>query len=169
MKYFSSFDDNDEVRWLFLDISKAFDKAWHEGIIHKLTRNGISGNLLSLLTDVLSKRKQSVILNGQSSSWAYINAGVPQGSTLGPFFQCNPKLFVDDTPLFSTVKVPERTANNLNNDLMVINKWAVENELQPDPTKQAQEVSLRRKTTKKIHIKIFFNNIPVIKVDSQKH
>ena len=86
MKYFSSFDDNDEVRWLFLDISKAFDKAWHEGIIHKLTRNGISGNLLSLLTDVLSKRKQSVILNGQSSSWAYINAGVPQGSILGPFF-----------------------------------------------------------------------------------
>ena len=62
--------------------------------------------------------------------------------------------------------MPERTANNLNKDLMVINKWAVENELQPDPTKQAQEVSLRRKTTKKIHIKIFFNNIPVIKVDS---
>ena len=74
---FSSFDDNYEVRGVFLDISKAFDKVWHEGIIHKLKRNGISGNLLSLLTDFLRNRKQRVILNGQSSSWANINAGVP--------------------------------------------------------------------------------------------
>ena len=57
---------------------------WHEGIIHKLKRNGISGNLLSLLTDFLRNRKQRVILNGQSSSWANINAGVPQDSILVP-------------------------------------------------------------------------------------
>ena len=83
-KIFSSFDDNYEVRGVFLDISKAFDKVWHEGIIHKLKRNGISGNLLSLLTDFLRNRKQRVILNGQSSSWANINAGVLQGYILGP-------------------------------------------------------------------------------------
>ena len=60
---FSSFDDNYKVRGVFLDISKASDKVWHEGIIHKLKRNGISGNLLSLLTDFLRNRKQRVILN----------------------------------------------------------------------------------------------------------
>ena len=45
----------------------------------------------------------------------------------------NVKLFADDTSLFSTVKVPERAANNLNNDLKEMNKWAfhVENKLQP--------------------------------------
>ena len=42
---FSSLDDNYEVRGVFLDISKAFAKVWHERIIHKLERNGISGNL----------------------------------------------------------------------------------------------------------------------------
>ena len=42
---FSSFDNNYEVRGVFLDISKTVDKVWHEGIIHKLKRNGISGNL----------------------------------------------------------------------------------------------------------------------------
>ena len=76
---FSSFDNNYEVRGVFLDISKASDKVWHEWIIHKLKRNGISGNLLSLF---LRNRKQRVILNGQSSSWANVNAGVPQGSIL---------------------------------------------------------------------------------------
>ena len=39
----------------------------------------------------------------------------------------------------------------------------------PDPTRQAQEVIFSRKTSKKIHLKTFFNNIPVSKADSQKH
>ena len=133
---FSRFNDNYQVRGVFLDISKAFDKVWHEGIVHKLKRNGISGNLLSLLTDFLRNRKQRVILNGQSSSWVNVNAGVPQGSILGPLLllkyikdlsdnlQCNPKLISYDTSLFSTVRVPERTANNLSDDLKEINKWA---------------------------------------------
>ena len=54
---FSSFDNNYGVRGIFLDISRAFYKVWHEGIIHELKRNGISGNLLSLLTDFLRNRK----------------------------------------------------------------------------------------------------------------
>ena len=38
---YSSFDEGLEVRNVFLDISKAFDKVWHDGIIFKLTQNGI--------------------------------------------------------------------------------------------------------------------------------
>ena len=85
--------------------------------------------------------------------------------------QCNPKLFADDTSLISIVKDPESTANNLNNDLTEINKWAFQWKMNfnPDPTKQAQEVIFSRETTTKIHRKIFFRNIPVSKADSQKH
>ena len=102
---------------------------WHEGIIHKFKRNGISANLLSHLTDFLRNRKQRVILNSQSSSCTSINATVPQGSILGPHLfliyindlsdnlQCNPKLFADDRSLFSIVEDPEKTAHKLNNDL----------------------------------------------------
>ena len=81
------------------------------------------------------------------------------------------KLFADDTSLFSTVEVLGRTANNLNNDLKKINKWDFlwKMNFNPDPTKQAQEVIFRRKTTNKIHPEIFFNNIPVSEADSQKH
>ena len=156
---------------------------WHEGIIRKLKRNGISGNLLSLLPDFLRNRKQRLILNGQRSFWANINAGVPQGFILGPLLfliyindlpdnlQCNSKLFADDTSLFSTVKMPQRTANNLNNDLKEINKWVFQWKMSfnPDPTKQAQEVIFSRKITKKFHPKIFSNNISVSKADYQNY
>ena len=55
----NAFDDpkSDEVRAVFLDISKAFDKVWHEGLLHKLKSNGISGELLSFFESYLSNRK----------------------------------------------------------------------------------------------------------------
>ena len=46
---YKSFDDGYEVRGVFLDISKAFDKVWHNGLIFKLQENGIPGNLLKVL------------------------------------------------------------------------------------------------------------------------
>ena len=51
---FQSFDEGFEVRSVFLDISKTFDKVWHKGLIFKLSQNGISGNLLDILSDFLS-------------------------------------------------------------------------------------------------------------------
>ena len=56
-----------EVRAVFLDISKAFDKVWHDGLIFKLEQNGISGNILKLFQTYLSDRKQRVVLNGSYS------------------------------------------------------------------------------------------------------
>ena len=49
-----SFDDGLDVRGVFLDISKAFDKVWHKGLLYKLKQNGISGNLLDTITDFLN-------------------------------------------------------------------------------------------------------------------
>ena len=69
---YQSFDAGYEVRGVFLDISKAFDKVWHEGRIFKLKQNGISRKLLNLIKDFLKNRKQRVVLNGQFSSWAIL-------------------------------------------------------------------------------------------------
>ena len=67
---YQSLDQGYEVRGVFLDISKAFDKVWHKGLIHKLKQNGIGGPLLKILTDFLKSRKQRVVLNGQHLSWS---------------------------------------------------------------------------------------------------
>ena len=75
-----SFDHGFEVRSIYLDMSKAFDKVWHAGLIFKLEQNGIEGKLLNLFKNYLSNRKQRVVLNGMESNWGEIKAGVPQGS-----------------------------------------------------------------------------------------
>ena len=78
------FDDGHEVRSVFLDMSKAFDKHGTSVLIFKVKQSGISGNLSSTLTDFLKLRKQRVMLNGQLFSWSNIESGMPQGSILGP-------------------------------------------------------------------------------------
>ena len=83
---YQSLNDGLEARAVFFDISKAFDKVWHEDLLFKLKQSGISGNLLNVITDFLYQRKQRVVLNGQHSSWTNVQEGVPQGSILGPLF-----------------------------------------------------------------------------------
>ena len=68
-KIYQSFDEGFNVRSVFLDLSKAFNKVWHDDIIFKLKQNGISGNLLNLSPNFLRNRKQRVLLNGQSNNF----------------------------------------------------------------------------------------------------
>ena len=123
-----NFDCGLEVRSIYLDMSKAFDKVWHEGLIFKLKQNGIEGKLLNLFSDYLANRKQRVVLNGMESNWGEIKAGVPQGSVLGPLLfliyindleegiESHVILFADDTSLFSIVNDPASSAVNLQHD-----------------------------------------------------
>ena len=73
-----------KVQMVFGDISKAFDKVWHAGLLFKLKNMGITEELLAWISNYLLDRQQRVVLQGESSCWADINGGVPQGSVLGP-------------------------------------------------------------------------------------
>ena len=180
---YQSFDAGYEVRGVFLDISKGFDKVWHEGLIFKLKQNGISGKLLNLIKDFLKNRKQRVVLNGQFSSWANVDAGVPQGSILGPLLflvyindltndlSSSAKLFANDTSLFSVVFNVDATAKELNDDLAKVQDWALRWKMSfnPDISKQAQEVIFSRKLKKTPRPPLMFNSNLVNKASSQKH
>ena len=79
-------DSGKEVRVVFCDVSKAFDRVCHQGLLYKLRAAGISGSLLSWIGTYLTNRRQKVILPDSHSDWNFIHAGVPQGSILGPLF-----------------------------------------------------------------------------------
>lgn len=129
-------DKKKDVRIVFCDISKAFDRVWHAGLIHKLKKIRIDGKLLLWFQNYLNKRRQRVVVNGQCSSWGEVLAGVPQGSVLGPLLfliyinditdtlDSQVRLFADDTMVYVYVDNPQTSADQLNADLSKITSWA---------------------------------------------
>ena len=108
-----AFNRSGATRAVALDISKAFYRVWHAGLLHKLKSYGISGQIFGLVSSFLSNRRLRMVLDGKSSQEYPVNAGVPQGSILGPTlfllyvndlpddFICHIAIFADDTTLYS--------------------------------------------------------------------
>ena len=108
-----AFNRSGATRAVALDISKAFDRVWHAGLLHKVRSYGISGQIFGPISSFLSNRRFGVVLDGKFSQEYRVNAGVPQGSILGPTLFllyindlsddviCNIAIYADDTTLYS--------------------------------------------------------------------
>ena len=137
----ASLDKKGEARLVALDISKAFDRVWHPGLLHKLRSYGISGKIFDTIKSFLSDRKLRVVLDGQHSSTYVVTSGVPQGSILGPILfllfindlpdhiMSKVAIFADDTSIYSCAdkKLDEAdritAANEVTSDLAKVSSW----------------------------------------------
>ena len=173
------------MRGVFLGISKAFNKVWHDGLIFKLKFYGVEGELLSLLKNYLQSRKQRVVLNGKTSGWRKINSGAPQGLLLGPLLfliyinhlpngitsMC--KTFSDDTSLFSKVIDLDKSVTELNTDLQKISQWTNQWKMQfnPDSKKQTNEdiSSCKLVSNNLSRLPVKFNNSNITRCSHGKH
>ena len=174
-----SIDDKKLNCMIFCDISKAFDRVWHRGLLFKLKQNGISGNILHWIESYLSNRTQKVFVGSAKSQSLEVNAGVPQGSVLGPLFfliyvndivenlLSITRLFADDTSLSCTTSVLADLEGILNHDLCLINVWAKRWLVDFNPQKTE---AILFTTQKNIPFpKLMFGNVPVTFVDEHKH
>ncbi len=173
-------DSGKEIRAVFCDISKAFDRVWHRGLLYKLQSSGVSGRLLNWFSSYLSQRKQRVVLPGAKSSWNKINAGVPQGSILGPLLflvyindivhdiGANIRLFADDTSLSVVVESPAVAARTLNSDISTISNWAKKWLVTFNPNK-TESLLISRKTSQFQHPPIYMSGQVISEVQCHKH
>lgn len=173
-------DDGKEVKAVFCDISKAFDRVWHKGLILKLSSIGIKGPLLRWFPAYLSDRKQRVVVSNSLSSLSNVTAGVPQGSILGPLLflifindivtdiDANIRLFADDTSLSVIVETPETAAHILNSDLQKITNWASTWLVDFNATK-TESLLFSKKRNRPIHPPLVMNNTPIATVKTHKH
>ena len=73
-----------ESQIVALDISKAFDRVWHEALLHKLDALGVDSCFNKWISSFLHRRSIRVVIDGISSDIYTLDAGVPQGSVLSP-------------------------------------------------------------------------------------
>ena len=95
--------DNREVaEGIFLDVKRAFDKVWHDGLIAKLYQHNINPGLVNLISDYLRDRKFQVIVGDSLSTPRTLRAGVAQGSVISPTLY---NLYTADFPKCDSVSV----------------------------------------------------------------
>ena len=129
--------ENHEINCqIFCDISKAYDRVWHRGLILKLEKYGIRGDLLQWFESYLTNRSQQVRINDSLSSPKHTNAGVPQGSVLGPLLfliyindiadslEGSARLFADDTSISYSSSNIQNLQLIVNEDLQKLHLWA---------------------------------------------
>ena len=122
---------------VFFDFKKAFDSVSHTKLINKLRVLNFSSHSIAWVSSYLHNRRQRVSLRGQTSEWASVTSGVPQGSVLGPllfniFLSDLPKKitsfnrsYADDLKLLS----PSFLHLILQKDIKAVSDWADENSL----------------------------------------
>jgi hypothetical protein len=173
-------DNGKEVRAVFCDISKAFDRVWHKGLLAKLHSCGIRGKLLAWFNSYLSNRSQTVVINGVHSDSKPVLAGVPQGSVLGPLLflvyindittgiTSNIRLFADDTSLFIVIEDARIASEIINDDLKIISQWANTWQVKFSPAKtEAMLFTRKRVPSNKFPLKL--NDTIIPEVDEHKH
>ena len=168
------------MRAVFCDISKAFDRVWHKGLLHKLQGIGCSEKILLWFSSYLSDRRQRVVLNGIFSDWMAVFAGVPQGSILGPLLflifindivKCigvSIRLFADDTSLYIIDDLPDQTAIILNTELKTISDWA-NSWLVAFNASKTLSIIFSSKSNPVVHPSLFMHDTMINETTSHKH
>ena len=179
---FETFDRNPslEVRSVFFDILKAFNKVWHEGLLYKLKSMSISGQIYNLLENYLSSRFQRVFLNGQTSSLRPIFVGGHQGSILGPLLflininDLKNELKLNSLPmthLFLLLLRIRMKVLMFSTNLQSFSTWVYNWKMlfNSDSSKLAQEVLFFIKKKIQVHLTISLNNVHIERVSYHKH
>lgn len=172
-----AFEDKKYCSAIFLDIAQAFDKVWHEGLIHKL-KLILPSNIVKVLESYLTNRKFKVSQNEYLSIPFDIKAGVPQGSVLGPtlylIFTADlpthqsvmTSTFADDTAILSSNKCPAAASMNLNKHLRELESWLANWRIRVNENKSTHiTFTLRRDTCPRV----FLNNTAIPQADHVKY
>jgi retron-type reverse transcriptase len=157
---------------IFLDVAKAFDTVWHDGLVYKLHTAGVSLAMVKLLNSFLEDRKFHAKIGNVLSTVREIEAGVPQGSVLSPtlyaiFTADIPKpdetkiaLYADDTAILTRSESPELISEQLRRAVESLEAWFRRWRIDVNPDKSSAILFTRRRHRPDGEIVMFDRPIP---------
>ena len=172
-------NNNKQTDIIIMDFAKAFDKVPHKRLQYKLKYYGITGNTHTWITDFLSLRTQTVVLEGKQSDKIHVTSGVPQGTCLGPILfliyindfpeyikHSTLRLFADDSIIYKTIHNKDDT-DKLQQDLNAAGQWETDWLMKFHPDK-CNIISITSKRNK-IHHDYKLHNHTLQQVESSKY
>lgn len=181
--WFTMLEDGNEVGAVFFDLTKAFDSVPHRKLLGKLQELGLNAYIVNWISDYLTNRTQSVVLNGVSSTTLPVLSGVPQGSILGPLLflmylndindttiSSGSKLvlYADDILLYRAVHSQEDYFA-LQQDVDTLAAWSSTKLLKFNPSKCKAMLLSRKRSKMSIPCTLLLNQMPLEFVDSFKY
>jgi retron-type reverse transcriptase len=150
-------NQNESTGAIFLDVAKAFDTVWHDGLVYKLHTAGVSLAMVKLLNSFLEDRKFHAKIGNVLSTVREIEAGVPQGSVLSPtlyaiFTADIPKpdetkiaLYAGDTAILTRSESPELISEQLRRAVESLEAWFRHWRIDVNPDKSSAILFTRRR------------------------
>lgn len=138
---------NQSTSAIFLDVSKAFDRVWHNGLIYKMAHLQFPGNLTKLVQSFLENRTCIARVENSLSNPVTLEAGVPQGSVLSPIlyniYTCDPPrtrltmlcLYADDIAIAARSTSPNLSVRYVQDELTQLNRWLTKWKIKTNPIK----------------------------------
>ena len=173
-----AFEEKKYCPAVFLDVSQAFDKVWHRGLIYKMSKL-LPQNVCQLLESYLFERKFRVSQVDAFSNIHPIQAGVPQGSVLGPLLYIiytadipvtqNTFIgtFADDTVIMSTGDSQQHAIKNLQLALDKINNWTLDWKIKLNELKSVHVTYALRRINNNLHT--YLNGVQIPQQNSAKY
>lgn len=133
---FNGFNSKEHTAALFVDVEKAYDSVWRDGLMHKLWDMGITGRMWSWIRNFLTGRSASINMSGVKATVFNIEVGLPQGSVISPLLfslyiadcyeevRCEKVKFADDGTIWITGKNWTKLIDSLKGDFGNVTKWA---------------------------------------------
>jgi hypothetical protein len=174
-KITQGFNNHQATGGLFFDISKAFDKVWHLGILAKMVTMQLPADIVKMVRNYLSDRQFRVRVNTALGTPRDILSGVPQGSVLGPLLfnlfindipstdNCSIHLYADDTAILSTSSHTKMLIKRLQEAADSITEWCDKWRVKMNPAKTVAVVfrpSRKRRYQPESHVNFMGQQLP---------
>jgi ribonuclease HI len=171
--------DKGLTKAIFIDITKAFDMVWHDGLLFKLHNIGVNGKLFTFIQKFLTNRTFQVLIKDVLSDTYTLENGTPQGSVISPVLfivmindipftnSIQHSIYADDVAIWAGGSSEQVINDKIKENLLLLTNWCDEWGFQISPQKTQGIIFSKKRVF--LPEKLYINDVPIQFTQSVKY